>query len=291
MPGLSLRQRSKLKATVPPPKEKSILFILWKDAHANGVKGFVELHVSDLLLTLKSARVKDLFPVINKKINEQYHADSYRREVERFLLYGTSVNRDRRLDPLIPDLSLTPRFVAVMRAFPKRMPRTSISVSIKTLTNTNLVLHCESFDTVGNVKAKIEKELKISQQAQRLIYGGKQLEDHLALSTYGITDMSQIHLVRMMNGGGASRVFADISDNSLLKETQLYYGGVGWQSVQKGLNIEGKCLNPQCSAFRDKVICPKGFHEFNLMRDDDTKCPMCRSMVIPRTCGFKKGSG
>lgn len=59
-------------------------------------------------------------------------------------------------------------------------------ISIKTLTNKSILLACESTNPVGYVKAKIRNKEKIPVDHQRLIYGGKQLEDHLTLSSYGI---------------------------------------------------------------------------------------------------------
>ncbi|EEY54945.1 uncharacterized protein PITG_08519 [Phytophthora infestans T30-4] len=61
--------------------------ILWKDAHERGIKGVIELSMSDL--PLKGARVRDLFPVLNTKINAKFPLERNSREVETFLLYGT----------------------------------------------------------------------------------------------------------------------------------------------------------------------------------------------------------
>ncbi|KAF4041849.1 EamA-like transporter family [Phytophthora infestans] len=63
--------------------------ILWKDAHERGIKGVIELSMSDL--PLKGARVRDLFPVLNTKINAKFPLERNSREVETFLLYGTRI--------------------------------------------------------------------------------------------------------------------------------------------------------------------------------------------------------
>ncbi|KAF1794084.1 hypothetical protein GQ600_22818 [Phytophthora cactorum] len=77
--------------------------ILWKDVHERGISGVIELHMSDL--PLKGARVGDLFPVLNTKINAMFPFESNLREVESFLLYGKRVSRGRTLEPLIPNVS------------------------------------------------------------------------------------------------------------------------------------------------------------------------------------------
>ncbi|KAG1694311.1 hypothetical protein DVH05_021663 [Phytophthora capsici] len=211
--------------------KKPTLSILWKDAHTRGVNGVVELRMSDL--PLPGTRVKDLFPVLNNKINSKFQGDHSFREVESFLLYGTRVSLDRRLDSLIPELGPVPRFLAVMRVYPKKMPKARILIFVKTLTDSSLRLLCCTSDTVGDVKNQIQEKLKISPGFQRLVYDGKQLEDHLALSTYEITNCSRLHLVRMMNGGGSSRVFADVSDLSLLQEREFSPRAPEWRRVSK----------------------------------------------------------
>ncbi|KAF4130499.1 EamA-like transporter family [Phytophthora infestans] len=69
--------------------------ILWKDAHERGIKGVIELSMSDL--PLKGARVRDLFPVLNTKINAKFPLERNSREVETFLLYGTQFETRKAL--------------------------------------------------------------------------------------------------------------------------------------------------------------------------------------------------
>ncbi|KAF4041850.1 Ubiquitin family [Phytophthora infestans] len=186
--------------------------ILWKDAHERGIKGVIELSMSDL--PLKGARVRDLFPVLNTKINAKFPFERNSREVETFLLYGTRVSRDRSLKALIPELRSCPRFVVSMRLYPNWAPRSSIRIFIKTLTDRIILINCETTDTVVCLKSRIRDKEGIAPDVQSLVFAGKELENHLSLRTYGIKNLSQVHLVRLMRGGGGPpRMFADVSDD------------------------------------------------------------------------------
>ncbi|KUF89676.1 hypothetical protein AM588_10002346 [Phytophthora nicotianae] len=259
--------------------------ILWKDVHEPGIKGVVEMHMSEL--PLKGARVGDLFPVLNAKINAKLPFERSFRKVESFLMYGTRVRRDRTLEELIPELRSNPRFVVNMRLCPGREPRTSIAIFIKTLTNKSILLHCDTTDAVAYLKCRIRDKENTAVDLQSLVFEGKQLEDHLQLCSYGIENHSVVHLVRMMRGGGGpSRMFADVSDDSILVVQEFSPNAPAWRSVHRGLNIEGRCKNVECVAFQQMIIHPKRYEAFNLMRDGDIQCPMCHKKVKPRTCGF-----
>jgi ubiquitin len=89
---------------------------------------------------------------------------------------------------------------------------------IKTLTGRFIQLDYNPSNTIEYVKAQIQDKEGIPPDQQRLIFGGKQLEDNRTLMDYNILDGSCLHLVLRLRGGGAPPIDLEIFYNNELKE-------------------------------------------------------------------------
>ena len=72
---------------------------------------------------------------------------------------------------------------------------------VKTLTGKTVSVEVEEGDRIDDVKAKIHEKEGIPPEQQRLIFNGKQLDNHKTIGDYDIEEGSSVHMVLRLRGG------------------------------------------------------------------------------------------
>lgn len=132
--------------------------------------------------------------------------------------------------------------------------------SIKTLTGKIVKVDACAEYSIADLKLQIKKLEGIPPEQQRIILAsekegvaGMQLEDDRTLAEYGITAESQLHLVLRLRGGGDPFPSGVLSVNNLEGKCVTGSGvpvksGNEWKAFGRGLNIVGRCNNPECKS-------------------------------------------
>lgn len=140
--------------------------------------------------------------------------------------------------------------------------------------------------SVLDLKNQIQKLENIPVDQQRIVCGGKQLEDNYTLEYYKIKNNSNIHVILRLRGGGASIFFADMDSTNLLTG-KLSDTVPDYRIINNGLNLDGPCKNPSCRAYSHPVISQAGFGIYNIANPETyPNCPVCKTQFSPETCGF-----
>jgi len=79
--------------------------------------------------------------------------------------------------------------------------RGGMQVFVKTLSGKTISVDVEPDESVESLKAKIREKEGVPLDQQRIIFGGKHLDELKTLSDYDIDDDSTLHLVLRLRGG------------------------------------------------------------------------------------------
>ena len=93
-------------------------------------------------------------------------------------------------------------------------------------------------------------------------------------------------------GSGAAINFVNV-EKGIIKNLEFSSDAPYWRKVGEGLNIFGNCIYPKCKVFGKEVIYITNLKDeglkFNLNEEiQNIKCPICKKIMKPKTCGFWK---
>ena len=142
----------------------------------------------------------------------------------------------------------------------------------------------------GKEKIK-DLKIKVSNDCEDfdLYFNGKLLNSEKLITDYEINSHSTIEAKNNLKGGLKTVKFADISKEVQTKKLECYNkkNKCPWRIVRLGLNLEGKCFNEKCVAYKKTVIINKEFGRFDLIKqENEILCPMCNEIIEAQTCGF-----
>ena len=79
-----------------------------------------------------------------------------------------------------------------------------MQVFVKTPSGATLTLHAEASDTIERLKAQLQDREGMPAEQQRLLFGGRPLQDCRTLSDYNIQRECTLHLALRLRGGSGA---------------------------------------------------------------------------------------
>ncbi|EIW66767.1 hypothetical protein TREMEDRAFT_65167 [Tremella mesenterica DSM 1558] len=144
-----------------------------------------------------------------------------------------------------------------------------MQIFVKTLPGTTLTLDLNSETTVDNVKSLITLRQGIPESEQRLVFGGKQLQDGRTLGEYDVQKESTLHLMMSLDGGAKKRKKKNYVDHPEENQAQAEEGQDGHFEILQGRirrkdsTLRRECPAPTCGAgvfmawHKDRQSCGK----------------------------------